>query len=132
MTDYKSRFEEYVADVLPLRTKYEAKKFRFPVSCPTYRCRMCASKDVVRMTSYSPDFLLPNGTFIEAKGHFTGGNRRNLVAWKAHFPNEVLRIVFQADNTLSKTSETRYSEWAQKNGFEYCIGFRNIPKEWLK
>lgn len=129
---YRSRFEEYVADVLPTRTKYEAKTFRFPVKCPTYRCNGCGSKDVVRTTSYKPDFLLPNGTFIEAKGIFTAGNRRNLLAWKAHFPEETLRIVFQADNTFSKKSTTRYSDWAKAAGFEYCVGFRNIPKEWTK
>ncbi len=132
MTEYRSRFEEYVADVLPPRTKYEAKKFRFPVSCPTYRCGACASKNVIRTTSYTPDFLLPNGSFIEAKGKFSAGNRRNLLAWKAHYPNETLRIVFQADNTFSKTSDTRYSDWATKAGFEFCVGFKNIPGAWFK
>lgn len=132
MTEYRSKFEARVAAVLPAGTEYEPKTFKYPVADPGYRCRACASKDVVRTTSYTPDFLLPNGTWIEAKGKLTGANRRRLVAWKANFPNETLRIVFMADNKLSKTSKTRYSDWAKKAGFEYCTGIKNIPEEWTK
>ena len=132
MNKWRSGFEASVFDRLPRGTKYEPEKFRFPVSHPLYRCRGCGSKDVQRTTSYIPDFRLPNGTWIEAKGILTSGNRRNLVAFKAHFPDIQLRIVFEADNLLAKKAKSRYSDWAEKAGFEYCIGFRNIPKEWFQ
>ncbi len=132
VTEYRSRFEGRVAAVLPPGTLYEPKTFKYPVADPGYRCRMCASKDVVRTTSYTPDFRLPNGTWIESKGKMTGANRRRLVAWKAAFPEETLRLVLMADNKLSKTSKTRYSDWCKKAGFEYCVGINNIPKEWFK
>ena len=129
---FRSRFEERVFHVLPAGTEYECKKFSYPIADPGYRCRACASKDVIRTTTYIPDFRLPNGTWIEAKGKLTGANRRRLVAWKAYFPEEKLRIVFMADNKLSKGAKSRYSEWAAKAGFEYCVGFSKIPQEWYK
>jgi hypothetical protein len=132
VTEWRSKFEGKVGAVLPVGTKYEPKQFKFPISDPGYRCRLCASKEVERTTSYTPDFLLPNGTWIEAKGRLTGANRRRLVAWKAYFPNETLRMVLMADNKLSKTSKTRYSDWCKKAGFEYCVGYSKIPGGWLK
>lgn len=129
---WRSKFESKVAAVLPAGTEYEPKTFKYPLADPGYRCNACASKDVVRTTSYTPDFRLPNGTFIESKGKLTGANRRRLVAWKAYFPEETLRIVFMADNKLSKGAKSRYSEWATKAGFEYCVGFKNIPQSWYK
>lgn len=132
MTQWRSQFEGRVAAALPAGTEYECKKFSFPIADPGYRCRACASKDVIRTTTYVPDFRLPNGTWIEAKGKLTGANRRRLVAWKAYFPEEKLRIVFMADNKLSKGAKSRYSQWAEKAGFEYCVGFSKIPKEWFK
>lgn len=132
MTQWRSKFEGKVGAVLPAGTQYEPKQFKFPISDPGYRCRMCASREVERTTSYTPDFLLPNGTWIESKGRLTGSNRRRLVAWKAHFPNETLRLVLMADNWLSKGAKSRYSDWCKKAGFEYCVGYSKIPKEWFK
>ncbi len=132
MTAWRSKFEGRVAAVLPPGTEYEPRTFKFPIADPGYRCRMCASKDVVRTTSYCPDFLLPNKTWIEAKGKLTGANRRRLVAWKANFPEETLLIVFMADNKLSKGAKSRYSEWAEKVGFDYCVGINNINQRWFK
>ncbi len=132
MTPFRSKFEGRVAAVLPPGTEYEPRTFKFPIADPGYRCRMCASKDVVRTTSYTPDFRLPNGTWLEVKGKLTGANRRRLVAWKANFPEETLRIVFMADNKLSKGAKSRYSEWAEKAGFDYCVGVKNIPEVWFK
>ena len=129
---YRSKFEGRVAAALPAGTKYEPQKFVYPIADPGYRCSVCGSKDVRRTTSYTPDFRLPNGTWIEAKGRLTGPNRRRLVAFKAAFPDVKLRIVFMANNALYKGSKTRYQDWATKAGFEYCGGIPNIPKEWFK
>ncbi len=130
--EYRSKFEGKVGAVLPAGTKYEPKQFKFPISDPGYRCRMCASKEVERTTSCTPDFELPNGIFLESKGRLTGANRRRLVAFKAYYPEIDLRIVFMCDNLLSKGAKSRYSDWAKKAGFEYCVGFSKIPQEWFK
>jgi hypothetical protein len=34
------------------------------------------------------------------------------------------------DNKLSKSSKTRYSEWCEKSGIPYAVGW--FKKEWLK
>ena len=126
MTEYRSKFEGRVAAVLPAGTKYEPETFKYPVADPGYRCRACASKDVVRTTSYRPDFKLPNGTWIEAKGKLTGANRRRLVAFKAFYPDIDIRLVFMANNKLSKTSKTRYLDWAAKVGIPAAV-FPKLP-----
>ena len=129
---FRSRFEERVGAKMPAGTLYEPKKFSYPIQEPGYRCRGCGSKDTERTTSYTPDFLLPNGTFIEAKGRLTSANRRRLVAFKAAFPDVKVHIVFMADNWLYKGAKSRYSTWAEKVGFEYCTGISNIKGDWLK
>lgn len=131
MPTFRSKFEARVYRALPSGTLYEPEKFRYPIQEPGYRCRGCGSKDTERTTSYTPDFKLPNGTWIEAKGRLTSANRRRLVAFKAAFPNVVLRIVFMADNWLYKGAKSRYSDWAKKAGFDYIIG-TSVPKAWFK
>ena len=123
---WRSKFESKVAAVLPPGTEYEPKTFKYPLADPGYRCRACASKDVVRTTSYTPDFRLPNGTFLESKGRLSGSNRRRLVAFKAFYPEIDLRMVFMANNTLSKTSKTRYMDWAAKVGIPATV-FPKLP-----
>ncbi len=129
---FRSRFEARVFARLPEGTEYEPKQYRFPILDPGYRCRGCGSKEVERTTSYTPDFLLPNGTYIEAKGRLTSANRRRLAAFKAAYPEVKVRIVFMANNWLYKGAKSKYGEWAAKAGYEFCIGVVNIPKEWLK
>lgn len=129
---FRSRFEERVFRALPKGTEHEPHKFRFAIADPGYRCRGCGSKEVERTTSYVPDFRLPNKTWIEAKGRLTAPNRRRLVAFKAAFPDVTLRIVFMADNLLYRGAASRYSDWAKKAGFEYCVGISNIDPRWTK
>ncbi len=129
---FRSRFEKRVFDKLPRGTLHEPEKFKFSIQEPGYRCRGCGSKDTERTTSYTPDFLLPNGTWIESKGRLTSANRRRLVAFKAAFPDVKLRIVFMADNLLYKGAKSRYGEWAKKAGFEFCVGISNIDQRWFK
>lgn len=79
---------------------------------------------------YKPDFILPNGVILEVKGRFTGKDRAKHLKVRKQHPEWDIRFVFQIDNTLTKASDTRYSEWCDKHGFEYC--FVNIPPEWYK
>jgi len=87
--------------------------------------------DYITKSKYTPDFFLPNGVIIEAKGFFKPSDRRKMLAVKEAHPHLDIRFVFQRDNTLSKSSKTHYSDWAIKHGFPWCI-FPNIPLNWLK
>ena len=78
---------------------------------------------------YKPDFVLSNGIVLEVKGRFTGSDRSKHLMIKKQHPDRDIRFVFMVDNTLSPASDTRYSEWCDKHGFQYC--FVNIPEEWL-
>jgi len=80
---------------------------------------------------YSPDFILPNGVILEAKGYFKPEDRRKMLAVKKQHPELDIRLVFQAPyNTLSKKSKTTYAMWAEKNGFLWAI-YNDIPLTWF-
>lgn len=111
--------------------EYEAKTFSFPLPENGYTCGTCASNKITKRVRYTPDFRLSESLYVEAKGRFSGSNRRRLLAFKAAYPDIDLRLVFQRDNALSKSSKTRYSEWAKDNGFTYHVG-PEIPKGWLR
>lgn len=83
----------------------------------------------VKPKRYTPDFVLPNGVIIEAKGRFTGADRVKHLTLKKQKPDLDIRFVFQYDNKLSKNSKIRYSTWCEKNGFLYAI--REVPEEWV-
>jgi hypothetical protein len=82
---------------------------------------------------YTPDFRVKRKDnsvfFIESKGYFTAQDRSKLKQIKKQHPTIDLRLVFQKDNKLHKASNTRYSDWCQKNGFIYAISC--IPEEWF-
>jgi Phage endonuclease I len=80
--------------------------------------------------TYTPDFLLPNGVMLEAKGFFRPEDRRKLLAVRKANPDADIRLVFQQpNNTLTKISKTTYGDWATKNGFPWCNAAQ-IPVEW--
>lgn len=81
--------------------------------------------------NYIPDFVLPNGILIEAKGWLRPTDRTKLIAVKKSNPNLDLRIWFQADNYLTKKKHSKYSDWAKKNGFPFHVG-TTLPKEWVE
>lgn len=81
---------------------------------------------------YLPDFVLPNGVILEAKGRLTQADRVKHLLLKEQHPDIDIRFVFKVDNKLSASSKTRYSEWCDKHGFLYCFVDEGIPKEWLK
>lgn len=80
---------------------------------------------------YTPDFILPNGIIIEAKGIFdTADRQKHLLIQKQH-PELDIRFVFSNPNTkLYKGSKTSYAAWCTKHGFQYASKF--IPESWLK
>lgn len=80
--------------------------------------------------TYTPDFKLPNGIYIETKGRFVLEDRKKHLLIKQQHPNFDIRFIFQnAKNKLRKGSKTTYADWCSKYGFLYSEG--TIPPEWL-
>ena len=82
---------------------------------------------------YTPDFRVErkDGSvfFIEAKGYWDAEDRRKLRHIKEQHEGIDIRLVFQRDNKIHRSSQTKYSDYCQKHGFTYAIGV--IPEEWL-
>jgi len=116
MINYRSKFEQGLARQLEkagVDFDYEKESYEYTL-----------------VKKYTPDFFLPNGIIIEAKGKFTSEDRRKHLVIKEHYPQLDIRFVFMRDNRLRKNSSTNYSDWAYKNGYNYYIG--EVPKEWLR
>jgi len=80
--------------------------------------------------TYTPDFKLPNGIFIETKGRFVLADRQKHVLIKSQHPELDIRFVFQnANNKIRKGSKTTYADWCVKNNFIYSN--KEIPDSWL-
>lgn len=81
--------------------------------------------------AYLPDFVLPNGIIVEAKGYLDAAACRKMKAVKASNPNLDIRFVFQnANGKRNKRSKERFWEWAEKHGFPWSEG--TIPIAWWK
>ena len=79
---------------------------------------------------YTPDFTLPNGIIIEAKGRFLTKDRQKHLQVKEQYPDIDIRFVFSNPNQrISKISKTTYAKWCETNGFKYAK--ERIPKEWI-
>ena len=113
----RSKLEEKVAQLLKelgISFEYESTKVPYILQC-----------------NYTPDFLLPNGIYLETKGLFSPEDRRKMVAVKKNNPDLDIRMVFQAPfNKIEKRSKTTYAQWCDKNGFKWC-SFTSIPIDWL-
>jgi Autographiviridae endonuclease I len=79
--------------------------------------------------NYRPDFKLPNGVYIEAKGYFrTAAEIAKYRAVKAQHPDLDIRFVFMDENKKIPGQKTTHGQWAKRHGFPYASG--KIPKEW--
>ena len=113
---FRSGLEERVAEQLEAKNipfLYEAHNFKY-----------------VLESRYTPDFILQNGVVLEVKGFFKPSERRKHVALKEQHPDLDLRFVFQRNNTLTRKSSTRYSDWCDRHGFKWCI-YPDIPSDWF-
>ena len=113
---YRSGLEGRIANSLESRNTpylYEVEHFKY-----------------VTESKYTPDFFLPNGVILEAKGFFKPSDRRKMAAVKVQHPELDIRFVFQRNNTLSKNSKSTYGDWADKHGYPWCI-YPHIPADWL-
>lgn len=81
--------------------------------------------------NYYPDFILPNGVVVEAKGYFDSRARAKMIAVKKFNPDLDIRFTFMNSKTkVRKGSKLSYADWCNKYGFPFADG--NIPLEWFK
>lgn len=81
---------------------------------------------------YWPDFELPNGILVEAKGYLRPKDRTKMIQVKKENPSLDIRFVFQRANTKltkGKNSMT-YGQWADKHSFPWAE--TKIPLEWFR
>lgn len=116
---YRSKFEARIAENLEARgVPFRYEPFKVEYTKPA------------KPSKYTPDYVLPNGIIIEAKGYFEAMDRTKHLMIQEQRPDLDIRFVFQNPNTkLSKTSKTTYGAWADKNGFKYAT--QHIPQEWI-
>lgn len=80
--------------------------------------------------TYTPDWILPNGIIIEAKGRFMTEDRQKHKFIKDQHPDLDIRFLFQTINSkLSKGSKTTYGMWCAQYGFQASGGF--VPEDWV-
>ena len=86
--------------------------------------------EYTKTATYTPDFILPNGIIIEAKGLWTVEDRKKHLLIREQHPHLDIRLVFMcASNKIRKGSDTTYAHWCDKKGIKYAN--QSIPKSWL-
>ena len=115
-----SGLEDRIADDLKkhkVKYKYETMKVKF--------------MQPAKPRTYTPDFVLPNGIIIEAKGRFTVADRQKHLYVKDCCPDLDIRFVFQNPCAkIRKGSKTSYAMWCDKHKFKYAKGL--VPLDWTK
>ena len=83
------------------------------------------------MHNYTPDFLLPNGIYLECKGYWDSEDSRKIRNVVEQNPELDVRMVFQNPfNRISKKSKTTYAKYCDKIGIRWT-SFTNIPIDWF-
>jgi hypothetical protein len=114
---FRSKFEEDIWNA--------AKRSRKPVVHEPYFI------PYIMRGSYLPDFKLPNGIIIEAKGYLDAASCKKMKAVKASNPHLDIRFVFQnANGKRNKRAKLRNYEWAERHGFPWAEG--TIPLDWWR
>ena len=114
---FRSNLERNIADLLTglgVSYEYESEKLSYTIE-----------------HNYTPDFVLPNYTYLEAKGYWAPEDRRKILAVKKDNPEVDIRMVFQSPyNTISKKSKTTYAQWCERHDIPWS-SYQEIPIEWL-
>ena len=114
---FRSKLEERIADLLKnlgVSFEYESTKVPYEIQF-----------------NYTPDFILPSGLMLEAKGYWDADDRRKILAVKRCNPTLDIRMIFQTPyNKISKKSKTTYAQWCDKHGIKWTT-YTDIPIEWL-
>lgn len=127
----RSGFEDRIETNLKERgIQYEYESIKLHYTKET--CPHC--NKVVKRGTYTPDFIIQRSSgirlVVEGKGRFTSVERTKYSRVKRDNPNEDIRLLFQGNNPIRKGSDTRYIDWALKNGFPCAVGIE-IPDDWI-
>lgn len=126
----EDRCYKYLQEFIPktLRVTYEPEVLPYTIEStyrPDFRVSFRKSDDVV--------------VYLEYKGNgkaFNGDVRRKMIAVKNQHPDKKFCIVFHSDGKIGPKRKNgtwmKQSDWATKHGFEFCIGYENIKKEWFE
>ena len=114
---FRSKLEESLASLLQglgISYQYETEKLSYTIA-----------------HDYTPDFVLPNYVYLEAKGYWSAADRRKILAVTRDNPGIDLRMVFQSPyNKISKKSKTTYAQWCDRHSIPWAA-YHDIPLEWL-
>lgn len=121
-TGFRSGFEKKVAACLKKnKVEYEYETVKLKYTVPE------------KVHTYTPDFILPNGIHLEAKGKFDADARAKMALVIEQHPDKDIRLLFMRDNTISKSSKTKYSTWCTKRNVKFHVSVTGeVPKEWLE
>lgn len=124
-----------VAKAANFRSGFEQKVAK---SITTYGATYTYEKDKIQYIipaskhNYLPDFKLENGIYIEAKGKWDASSRKKMVLAIEQNPDKDIRMLFMRDNTISKNSKTKYSDFCDKRGIKYHVSATGeVPEAWL-
>jgi hypothetical protein len=116
---------------LTLRSQFEA-----DVYADALRRGILVEYETERLTYvtahvYRPDFILPNGIIVEAKGYFPQADRAKMLAVREANPDLDIRLLFQKAGTpIRRGSRTTYGQWATQHEFIWTEG--TIPRYWAE
>lgn len=116
MVNFRSTLEEELAIDLERRgVSYEYESLKVPYTLERV---------------YKPDFILPNGICVEAKGWHRnfGAALRKLRTVKSQHPELDIRIVWSR-LCMKATKSYTAQEWCEAYGFKYAE--RTVPQEWI-
>lgn len=119
LAGYRSNFEWEIAKRLQIqKVKFEYEVLKIKYTPP------------VKELTYTPDFVLPNGIIIEAKGLWPVQERMKIKMVIQQHPELDIRMVFQNPNLkIKKGSKTTYGKWCDQNNIKWAVKY--IPAEWI-
>lgn len=101
---------------LKYQVEYETDKFKYVIE-----------------HTYTPDFVITreDGSkfYIEAKGYWDRVDRAKYQHVREQNPEVDIRMLFQGNSKLHRSSPTRYSDYCEKHNIPYAV--KVIPKEWF-
>jgi len=130
----RSKFETRIAKNLEERGvnfTYETTSYNYQIRPYNAKCQECGSSNIYETRKYTPDFFLPNGIIVEAKGRFKPSDRKLMKAVMSSNPELDIRMLFQNPNVwLTKSKKKNYGTWCDYENIKWDK--KLIPQKWLE
>ena len=130
---FKSQFEYNIAVDLINRGvdfEYESRVLSYTIPVLHTICSKCGHSPAMVTRKYKPDFILPNGVIVEAKGRFTAAERKKHACLKEQRPDLDIRLLFMYDNYLTNKKNKSYTSWCDSKEIISAVGY-SIPEDWI-